>query len=106
METPKCPKCESTKYARERRPDGDTTCLDCDYTGKSKEWDVDASEFVALRETITLVSEKNFNKMIEGQRGKLDEKFLMMLQSSEFFKGMYEDAFTAGVNFGGKLAKP
>lgn len=34
-----CPKCKSHNYARERRPDGDTKCIDCGYSTDSKLWD-------------------------------------------------------------------
>lgn len=35
----KCPKCSSTNYMTERRPDGDSTCEACDYKGKTTEFD-------------------------------------------------------------------
>lgn len=34
----KCPKCGSTCYMRERSPDGNSVCTDCQYIGKSTEW--------------------------------------------------------------------
>jgi len=34
-----CPQCGSTNAQRERRPDGDTKCLECGHTTKSKHWD-------------------------------------------------------------------
>jgi hypothetical protein len=34
-----CPRCDSTNYERERRPNGFTRCLDCKYKALSKEWD-------------------------------------------------------------------
>ena len=40
QEWPVCPKCGSRKYAREKRPDGDTKCLDCGHKDKSSNWGV------------------------------------------------------------------
>lgn len=34
----KCPKCGSTDFMRERRPDGYSICSECDYRGLSTEW--------------------------------------------------------------------
>lgn len=34
-----CPKCNSEKVARQRRPHGNTRCTDCGYSLKSAEWD-------------------------------------------------------------------
>lgn len=30
-----CPKCNSTKFKTERRPNGDSICLECGYKGKT-----------------------------------------------------------------------
>ena len=47
MKKPTCPKCGSTEYARERTPDGYTTCKneECGYKAKSVEWDKSTPNF-------------------------------------------------------------
>lgn len=103
MEKPICPKCGSDQYARERRPNGDTTCLTCGYKAPSKEWDASAPQFVAFRETLETVIETEFHKTIEDQRGVTADDFLDNLRKSTFFKGLFGEAFTKGMNYGAKL---
>ncbi len=105
MEMPVCPKCQSNKYSREKRMDGDTTCLDCGHKDKSSEWDKSAPDMVALRSMIGTASDQSFQNMIKQQRGQLDDKFIGMLESSEFFKGMFNEAFVAGMHYGKVLDK-
>ena len=44
-QNPKCPKCGSTNYQVEKRPNSDAVCLkyDCEYVGKFSEWFEDDS---------------------------------------------------------------
>jgi len=39
-----CPKCSSENLIQEKRIDGDSTCIDCRYKGKSTEFFVDKGE--------------------------------------------------------------
>jgi len=105
MNKPQCPKCGSTNYLREKRPDGDTTCRDCGHKAKSSEWDKAAPIVTAMRNVIKKASDKAFHGTIKQQRGHLDENFVNMLESSDFFKSFYNEAFMAGMHFGKKLDK-
>lgn len=100
MEMPTCPKCGSNKYSREKRPNGDTTCMDCGHKDKSSEWDKTAPIMTHFRNEVDKASERRFAEMIKTQRGTTDDKFLDMLESSDYFKGMFSEGFTAGIFFG------
>lgn len=103
MEKPICPKCRKSDYAREKRPNGDTTCNDCGYKGKSSEWDKSAPIMTHLRNEIETVSNQYYDKMLEQQKGHTDEKMLNMLSQSDYFRGMFSEAFVSGVYYSQKL---
>lgn len=42
MNKRKCPKCNSENIATERRPNGNSKCLDCQYEAKTQDFDADS----------------------------------------------------------------
>lgn len=53
-----CPKCGSVNVARQRRPDGETICIDCHYCLHSTDWDK-VSDIEMLLKNIRYQCERN-----------------------------------------------
>jgi len=105
MKKSECPKCKSTNYLRERKLDGDTTCSGCGYKAKSTEWDKSSPAFTAFREMLDGVAHQSFLKTIEKQEGHTPKDFIDMIKKSDYFKGLYSEAFIAGLHFSKQLNK-
>ena len=105
MDLPECPQCGSSKYSREKRPNGDTTCICCGHKDKSVEWDKKAPVMSIIRNEIEKESDRRFMEVIKNQRGTTDDKMLDMLEKSDYFKGLFSEGFTAGIYYGQAMKK-
>lgn len=105
MQRPKCPKCGSIEYMRERTPDGDTICQDCSYKAKSSEWDKAAPSFSAFRELVDIAANKSFDRIVGLQKGNIPDKMFEMLKTSDFFRGLFQEAFMSGIAYSKDLKK-
>lgn len=85
----RCQSCGSSTYMRERRPNGYTTCCDCNFTCLSSEWD--SIEVCKLEEKIDNTSIKITGEKDNSLRNYYVNTILQAMGSRFTTYEIYED---------------
>lgn len=89
MKKRKCPKCNSENIATERRPNGNSKCLDCQYEAPTQDFDADSvSGPINNQEKINEIAEK-----LKNNPEMLEKLSVALFQMSVGNEERRQDAF-------------